>query len=155
LVGRASGALLRIDNSGGGPALNLRVEAGAPPLTVSPGAGTATNLRADSAVHADTAGNADTLDGLDSSQFMPARVVKSENAQPSTGQDLVGDGTRVLDHSCPGTGSRLLSGGPANIDKGTILLESFPWTERIWRVRIQNDASLDSFSVVVLCASAV
>jgi hypothetical protein len=46
----------------------------------------------------------------------------------------------------------MLSGGPANIDTGTILLESFPRDTNTWMALIQNNATLDSFSVVVLCA---
>ncbi len=57
LVGSASGALLRVDNDGGGPALSLEANAGRPPLTVNSAAGKATNL------------NADELDGKDSARF--------------------------------------------------------------------------------------
>ncbi len=62
------------------------------------------------------------------------------------------DGTRVITKSCD-VGDRLLAGGPANIDAGTILLESFPANTTTWHARIQNVGALDAFNVVVLCAN--
>ncbi len=92
LVGANPRAMLKVDNNGGGPALALESEAGKAPLAVNAGAGKAANLDADkldgldasaflpadgkaaAASHADTAGNADKLDGLDSDQFLRGPV---------------------------------------------------------------------------------
>ena len=57
LVSRSSSSTLLAENRGTGPALQLRVGDGRPPLTVNPGAGKALNL------------DADRIDGLDSSQL--------------------------------------------------------------------------------------
>jgi hypothetical protein len=57
LVSRASSSTLYAQNQGTGPALQLRVADGRPPLTVNATAGKATNL------------DADRLDGLDSNQL--------------------------------------------------------------------------------------
>jgi hypothetical protein len=94
--------------------------------------------------------DSDLLDGIDSTAFMGDTLTRRENATTSTGTAFAGGHFR--DRSCD-SGEALLSGGPANIDAGTVLLESFPITTNTWRVRIQNDSSLDAFSVVVLCAS--
>jgi len=59
LVGSASGALLKIDNEGDGPALDLRVESGEAPMKV------------DSSTKV-TSLNADELDGNDASTFLGA-----------------------------------------------------------------------------------
>ncbi len=90
LAGSVGGPLLRVDNDGGGPALALESNAGNPPLRVNPEAGKATNLDADEldgkdsvdfysrgekvadaerADSATSAGNANTLDGKDSTAF--------------------------------------------------------------------------------------
>jgi hypothetical protein len=51
-------------------------------------------------------------------------------------------------------GDLLLSGGPANINKTTTLLESFPSprSTNSWSVRVNKNGNADNFSVVVLCA---
>ena len=59
LVGSVTGPSLFIDNNSaerGATALKLQVEAGKAPLTVSPGAGMTTGLRAEDAKTADIAG---------------------------------------------------------------------------------------------------
>jgi hypothetical protein len=75
LVGSASTAMLRIDNNGTGPALDLRVEPGTDPLTVNSNEEVdklraANATRADSASSTDSATNADKLDGNDSTAFI-------------------------------------------------------------------------------------
>lgn len=145
LIGKvASGPALLVKNPNGGPALGLQVKTGKPPMKVNSDALVA-NL------------NADKLDGKDSSSFVQGNtnaflrnsIYQSESAL-STGA-LLGDGTRKISVSCA-PGDVLLSGGPANIAAGTILLESFP-KDNTWSARIQNDSTLDSFSVVALCAN--
>lgn len=144
LVGKAAGPMLRVVNNGNGTALNLQVKAGKPPMTVNSNA-KVNNL------------NADSLDGQDSSAFVPTNTnafVRNNTYRaedPVSFGTLLSDGTRVIAKSC-NPGDRLLSGGPANINAGTILLESFPISTNTWQARIQNDATLDAFNVVVLCA---
>jgi hypothetical protein len=59
VVSRSTSGTVLAQNQGTGPALQLSVAAGRPPLTVNSTAGKATNL------------NADKLDGQDSSAFLP------------------------------------------------------------------------------------
>jgi hypothetical protein len=96
LVGSVAKPMLRVDNNGSGPALNLEVQPGQAPLTVSPGAGVATGLRAEAADVADhaqsagTASDADKLDGKDSSSFASATHTHSAadiNDGPGSGLD--------------------------------------------------------------------
>jgi hypothetical protein len=157
LTGTRAGPMLRITNNGTGTALQLLVKPGRPPLTTN-STTKVTNLNADSVDGLDSsaflpvagkAADSDRLDNLDSTRFMGATVTTVEAAQ-SIGIDF-GGGNRIFDQACP-PGTILLSGGPANIDIGTLMVESFP-SGNTWRVRIQNDSSLDSFNVVVLCAS--
>lgn len=61
LTGRNNGPLLRVDNTGTGPALDLRVAGGGAPLTVNSSAAVV-NL------------NADLLDGLDSAALVQRRT---------------------------------------------------------------------------------
>jgi hypothetical protein len=58
LTGTLAGAVLKVDNNGTGPALNLEVGSGKAPLTVNSTAGKATNL------------NADKLDGKHDNQLL-------------------------------------------------------------------------------------
>ncbi len=178
LVG-TTGANLRITNTGTGTALVLRTDPGTPPLRVNSST-KVRNLNADlldgvdsagflavdgTAVNADkldnldstdflaatgTAVNADALDGLDSATFLRTARYRQETAQ-SIGV-LLADTTRYLDASCD-VGDTLLSGGIANVDKNTVLLESFPITTGTWRVRWQNDGSNDSVSAIALCSN--
>lgn len=145
LVGKTTGAALKVVNPKGGTALDLRVNAGTAPMKVN------STTKVDSL-------NADQLDDQDSSAFVQTNTNEfvrnttyREEDPVSTGTAL-GDGSRYINESCF-AGDRLLSGGPANIDSGTVLLESFPINTSTWRVRINNNSTLDSFSVVVLCAN--
>ena len=163
-------------------ALNITVPAGKAPLKVNAAAGTATNLSADkldgkgaedfyaagskvaaadavdgkdSSVFAagvdGKATDAELLDGKNSTSFMGRSIYTTEDWPLSFGAEKL-DGTRVITKSCD-VGDRLLAGGPANIDAGTILLESFPANTTTWHARIQNVGALDAFNVVVLCAN--
>jgi hypothetical protein len=67
------------------------------------------------------------------------------------GQDL-GDGTFKAFMSCP-AGSILLSGGPANINPASFMVESFPANTTTWHARINKQGLTDNWNVVVLCAS--
>ena len=68
-------------NSGTGAALNLVVQSGEPPLTVNPGAGTATGL------------SADTVDGKDSTDFVSATDGKAPDSELLDGIDSKGFAT--------------------------------------------------------------
>jgi hypothetical protein len=68
----ADAPILRLDNNGTGPALDLQVESGNAPMTVNPGAGKVTNL------------DADKLDGKDSTAY--GVTMKSAHEE-------IGDGT--------------------------------------------------------------
>jgi hypothetical protein len=163
-----AGAVMLITNSGSGPALQLNVKAGSPPLAIN------------SSVKVNRL-NADLLDGMDSSAFLgvdaTARDSARLNGQPAasylTTQDArsflgaqttkrespveagqtLSDGTHKIVMSCS-PGEVVLSGGPANINAGTVILESFPAgniaNPDSWAVRIQN-AAPDNFSVVIIC----
>ena len=91
------------------------------------------------------------LDGKGSGAFVASNIYKAESAV-SAGTNL-GDGTQFIDKSCD-PGDILLSGGPANINATTDLLESFPspGTTTSWRARVNKNGAADNFSVVVLCA---
>ena len=163
-----SGAVLQITNGGSGPALQLNVKAGSAPLAVNSSV-KVKNL------------NADLLDGLDSTAFLGVNATAQDserlNCKPAsnylTVQDAksfmgaqttlrespveagetLGDGTHKITMSCS-PGEVVLSGGPANINPNTVILESFPGggiaNPNTWSVRIQN-AAPDNFSVVIIC----
>lgn len=169
LVGSVTGPSLRIDNnstSASATAINLLVEPGNPPMKVNADAGTATNLSADKLDGKDSsefaegvggiareADNANYLDGKDSTLFMSSKIYKTEG--PVNAGAPLGDGTFVAAKECEDPEDVLLSGGPANIDPESTLLESFP-TGAIrpssWKVRINKNNLTDDFNVVVLCA---
>lgn len=149
---------IRAQNNGNGPALGLFVNANIPPMVVNSPA-RVTNL------------HADLLDGQDASAFLPVNATAVDSRMlggiPSNGYvggilskaesavesgTALSDGTHVLGVSCP-DGSLLLSGGPANINSTSTVLESFPSTISTWAVRIQKNGFADNFSVVALCAS--
>ena len=144
-----NGPMLRLINNNAGvddTALDLRVQTGEAPMSVN------SNTKVDSL-------NADLLDGQDSSQFVPTNtnsfvrnsIYKTE--APTSQGTLLGDGTHVISQAC-NPGDVLLSGGPANINAGTTLLESFPTpgSTNSWTARINTNGLVDSFTVVVLCA---
>jgi hypothetical protein len=83
------------------------------------------------------------------STFLNTTVYKNESAL-SAGTPK-GDGTFVLTEAC-NPGDILLSGGPANVNADSIMVESFPAPvgTNTWQARIKPVA-VDNFSVVVLC----
>jgi len=91
------------------------------------------------------------LGGKSPSAFTSSSIYKNESAV-GAGTTL-GDETQYIDQGC-NAGDVLLSGGPANIDAETDLLESFPspGVTTFWRARVNKNGMTDSFSVVVLCA---
>ncbi len=140
------GAMMQVVNNDAGTddtALSLAVQAGEPPMTVNSGK-VVTNL------------NADKLDGVSIGNFydlfLSRDTYRNESAPaPGTPGTELGDGTYNLGASCD-TGDVLLSGGPANIDPETDLLESYPSGSNSWTVRVNKNGFVDDYSVVVLCA---
>jgi hypothetical protein len=57
-----------------------------------------------------------------------------------------------MGHTCD-AGDILMSGGPANVNATSDMVESFPSPGIIngWSVRLHKNAVADNFSVVVLC----
>jgi hypothetical protein len=91
------------------------------------------------------------LGGKAPASFLSSSIYKAESAVgPGT---TLGDGTQVISQSCD-PGDVLLSGGPANINAATTLLESFPspGTTNSWTARVNKHGLTDNFSVVILCA---
>jgi hypothetical protein len=141
----ADGPMLRLTNNNAGTndtALDLKVQPGEAPMSVNSGA------KVNSL-------NADQLDGLDSTFFARNAFYKTEGVI-NEGL-LLGEGTHKAIAFCE-PGDVLLSGGPANIDKETTLLESFPspgtvgsGTQHSWTVRVDKHGFVDNFNVVVLC----
>lgn len=73
LVGNTAGPMLRVENKGTGPAADLRVQAGKPPMTVN-STGRVTRL------------NADTVDGKHAGAFLPKNG-KAADAELLDGKD--------------------------------------------------------------------
>jgi hypothetical protein len=95
--------------------------------------------------------DSDRLDGLHATSFLRSGIYKSESAIAAG--TALGDGTFYIDHACDG-GDQLLSGGPANVNAASDMVESFPTPGSInsWRSRINKNGNTDNFSTVVLCA---
>ena len=136
MVGTLAGPILRLDNTGEGPALELQVEPGNAPMTVNPEAGTATGLRAEDAARADQAGsaanadrarsavsadsaasahNADRLDDKDSSDFAAADhqhpMVVRKASRTLTSEEFVPEFVKMCQ-----PGERAIGGGGGIID---------------------------------------
>jgi hypothetical protein len=136
-----NGPMVRLTNNNAGTddtALDLQVQPGEAPMTVN------------SATRVDNL-NADQVDGKSASQFVANNIYKRESAI-AAGTDK-GDGTFVIGQACD-PGDVLLSGGPANVNGTSSMVESFPspGTTTSWSARIQKNGLADNFSVVVICA---
>jgi hypothetical protein len=99
LVGRASGALLRINNEGSGPAIDLRVEEGETPMNVN----STTRVRDF---------NADRVDGKDSSAFMPADTYEVRESRFGEGDGNQGNRVANCDRGDVLMGGGFISAGP-------------------------------------------
>lgn len=128
---------VRARNTGGGPALALFTPNNTPPI-VTNSTGLVANL------------NADRLDGKSSTDFLRSSTFRAES--PVDIGTALGDGTFTKLLFCP-AGSRLLSGGPANLSGTSVMVESFPDGSGGWKARIHPNGLTDNWSVVVLCAS--
>jgi hypothetical protein len=184
---------LYVQNSGDGQGVAIVVGAGAKPITVSAGAGKATNLDVDKldgldsselqkrvseacvtgstiqAINADgtvvcdpddvSGGDAQTLDGRDSTSFASSPL-KTYVLEVTT------DGSANVSGTCPSgdlcyaggkycdTGDMLVGGSFANIDTGTVLVSSQPFTpnpQDAWRVQFKNNSTEDTIVVYTIC----
>jgi hypothetical protein len=136
-----NGPMVRLTNNNAGTddtALDLQVQTGEAPMTVN------SSTRVDSL-------NADQVDGKSASEFVASNIYKRESAI-AAGTDK-GDGTFVISQACD-PGDVLLSGGPANVNGSSAMVESFPspGSTNSWSARIQKNGLADNFSVVVICA---
>jgi hypothetical protein len=136
-----NGPMVRLTNNNADTddtALELLVQPGESPMHVN------------SATRVDSL-NADQVDGKSASEFVANSIYKRESAVVA-GTDK-GDGTFVLGQACD-PGDVLLSGGPANVNGTSSMVESFPspGTTNSWSARIQKNGLADNFSVVVICA---
>jgi hypothetical protein len=140
LVGSTDNAMLRVDNNNtgtGATALNLQVEAGHAPMKIN------STTKVDGL-------NADQLDGRNASEFVTSNNTYTVGSGQEQLGTLLGDGTRVISQHC-NSGDRLLSGGPASVDPGSKVLNSYPSDAITWTART-NPAAGDTWTVVVLCA---
>jgi hypothetical protein len=94
--------------------------------------------------------NADQLDGRTASEFVTSNNTYTLGSGQEELGTLLGDGTRVINKRCDG-GDRLLSGGPASVEPGSKVLNSYPSDAITWTTRIKPAAG-DNWTVVVLCA---
>jgi len=94
--------------------------------------------------------NASLLAGRPPGSFLSDSVYKRESAV-AAGTDL-GDGTFSAAVACLG-GDTMLSGGPANVNPTSDLMETFPspGTTNAWSARIHKNGAADNWSVVVIC----
>lgn len=97
-----------------------------------------------------TVPNASALGGVPAAAYLRGTVVQKESAV-AAGTDL-GDGTAAQIISCD-AGDILLSGGPANVNPTSDMVESFPTAgpPNSLKVRINKHGVADNFSVVILC----
>ena len=138
LIGTVAGdAALLVRNAGGGTALDLRVDAGQPPMVVNSGV-LVTNL------------NADRVGGKQANEFVANSFYRKESAIAAG--TALGDGTFVAFAGCD-AGDRLVSGGPANVAPTSVLVENFPDSSGQWKARIHKNGQSDNWNVVALCAN--
>lgn len=136
LIGSASEAMLRINNNGSGPALDLRVEEGEAPMNVN------------SATRVNDL-NADQLDGKDESAFFSGKTyVESVTATGSGGGAL-----SIARAFCDPEDEVLSGGGGPFAETEDDLKRSGPngFTNH-WELEIRDNGDADSFNASVLCA---
>lgn len=138
MAGSLAEPILRLDNNGTGPALDLQVESGKAPLTVSSTAGTATNL------------SADKLDGKDSSGFWSGKRYFVTNSKQGPAGGTVGQFAQCDfgDEVISGGGSR---GTSQSLDPVTISEPGIGGLPR-WFVNVTDNGAPNRLDVVVGCA---
>jgi hypothetical protein len=129
--------MLKIINSGAGPALNLQVPSDKPPMFLNSSTKVA-NL------------NSDQLDGKDSGDFMPFKTY-SNNQAATTGSCF--SGSECLTEAYCDGGDKIISGGFGDVDAGTTIEVSGPEDfHQGWYVQWKNDGTADSVSAQAYCA---
>lgn len=155
LVGGASGALLRVENEGGGQALDLKVEEGQPPMTVDSNTQVnglnADQLDGQSAGHFlgvdETADNAGAVDGKSADEFVSEDNIY-QDFELETGS---GGGAQVTVFADCDSGDRVLGGGGSALSNGDVLIASDPFGES-WRVVAVDNFSGSTATAEVICA---
>jgi hypothetical protein len=138
LVGSTDDALLRVDNNSAGAnatALNLRVERGRAPMTVSAGAGKATNL------------NADKVDGKNASAFFSGKTYEVVDGRLGPG----GGQLAFRSASCD-EGDVLLAGGGGGSTSDGDDLRFSSGSASNWTVFVLDDNNPSDIVAEALCA---
>ncbi len=135
LVGSASGALLRVNNNGGGPALDLRVEPGEAPMNVN------STTRVNGL-------NADQLDGQGANDF----VAEDKTYTTSEAEVGSGEGTDVEMSADCDPGDRILGGGGGGVFAPDLLRVSEPIPLNSWRVIAQDNGNGTVIFARAICA---
>jgi len=136
LVGSASGALLRINNEGSGPALDLRVEEGEVPMNVN-SASRVNDL------------NADRVDGKDSSAFVPAETYEVSKSTLGEGEGEQGNRIANCDRGDVLLGGGFVSGSP---EDDVISNQPIEYEVSGWFLGFQDNGPRTIKTVYALCA---
>jgi len=135
LVGSASGALLKVDNNGSGPALDLKVEEGEAPMTV------------DSTIKVNDL-NADKVDGKDSTAFVPTQTYEVRESRQGQGGGQLEDRIANCDQ-----GDIILSGGFATGVEDNVFTSSALATDPPgWFVGAQDNGNASTIAAEANCA---
>ena len=137
------GAALKVVNQGNGIArgIDINVQPGKPPISVSNEAGKATNL------------NVDELDGRDEEDFLPSRIYSNGTPQLISG---TGGGKVFLLHagnaglSCD-DGDIALSAGATAIDPADHLVGITPF-KGSYQIQFQDNGTAGKFKANIICA---
>jgi hypothetical protein len=137
LVGSADGALLRINNEGSGPAIDLRVEEGEVPMNVN------STTRVNDL-------NADRVDGKDSTAFVPAETYEVQKSTLGEGEGQQGNRIANCDR-----GDVLLGGGFVTSSPEDDVLSNQPTEESGvsgWFFGFQDNGPRTIQTAYALCA---
>jgi hypothetical protein len=136
LVGSADGALLRINNEGSGPAIDLRVEEGEVPMNVN------STTRVNDL-------NADRVDGKDSTAFVPAETYEVQKSTLGEGDGQQGNRIANCDR-----GDVLLGGGFVTGSPEDDVLSNQPIESEVsgWFFGFQDNGPRTIKTVYALCA---
>ena len=135
LVGSASGALLKVDNNGSGPALDLKVEEGEVPMTV------------DSTIKVDDL-NADKVDGKGSTAFVPTQTYEVRDSRQGQGGGQLEDRIANCDQ-----GDIILNGGFATGVEDNVFTSSALATDPPgWFMGAQDNGNASTIAAEANCA---
>jgi len=127
-------AVSKLIKQGAGPALELRVDSGAP-------------LKVNSETKVAKL-NSDKLDGQDSTAFMPFTTYQREILTSGQGEANAPNSAEL---TCD-AGDKLLSGGVEDVDDDTVILDNVPDDETTWGVSWISEDIADEIGIAVLCA---